>query len=300
MAQIDWIALDWGTTQLRAFAMSDGGESLHRASSDDGMSRLSRNGFEPAMLSLIGGWLGADAMPVVAAGMVGARQGWCEAPYAEVPCGPVDPAGFITVPGTDPRIAVTIIPGLCQPHPADVMRGEETQIAGFLKQDPGFDGVLCLPGTHTKWARVSAGEIVGFRTFMTGEMFATLATHSVLRHSVDHGWDDGAFAKAVRDGLSHPEMIAARLFSLRAEDILTGAAKGSARARLSGLLIGAELAAARSWWLGQRVALIGADTLVAHYRIALDQQGVDAPAFSGDDMVLAGLVAARAMMGGRS
>jgi hypothetical protein len=75
------------------------------------------------------------------------------------------------------------------------MRGEETQIAGFLAQNPGFDGVLCLPGTHTKWVHISAGEVVSFRSFMTGELFATVGPHSVLRHSVGEGWDDAAFGR---------------------------------------------------------------------------------------------------------
>jgi 2-dehydro-3-deoxygalactonokinase len=84
----------------------------------------------------------------------------------------------------DPRLRVSILPGLKQAVPPDVMRGEETQIAGFLAAAPGFDGVLCLPGTHAKWVQISAEEVVSFRTFMTGELFDLLSTQSVLRHSI--------------------------------------------------------------------------------------------------------------------
>ena len=91
----------------------------------------------------------------------------------------------------DPRLTVPVIGGPAPDKPADVMRGEETQIAGFFFENQGFDGVLCLPGTHSKWVQISAGEIVSFRTFMTGEIFALLADRSVLRHTLDQEWDDG-------------------------------------------------------------------------------------------------------------
>jgi len=171
------------------------------------------------------------------------------------------------------------------------MGGDKAQIAGFLRQDPKCVGGLCLPGTHSKWARISAGEIVGFRTFMTGDMFSAMAAHTVLRHSIGEGWDDDAFVAAVNDGLSHPEMIGARLFALRAADLLNGVGPDTAHARLSGLLIGVELAASRTWWLGQNVALIGAEPLASHYQIALHQQGVIAPLAASDDMSLGGLCA---------
>ena len=77
------------------------------------------------------------------------------------------------------------------------MRGEETQIAGFLSENPAFEGVLCLPGTHTKWVRIDAGEIVHFRTFMTGELFGLLVrcTRSCVTALSDSGWDEIEFAE---------------------------------------------------------------------------------------------------------
>lgn len=287
----DWIAVDWGTSNLRAWAMA-GTRVLAEASSDDGMSRLARPDFEPALLRVIAPWLGAGVMPVVACGMVGSRQGWHEAPYRTVPCTPVDPALMVTAPTSDPRISVRLAPGLRQMQPADVMRGEETQIAGALALAPGFDGVLCLPGTHSKWVHVSAGEVVSFQTFMTGEMFALLSEQSVLRHGMQgDGWDDAAFDAAVSDSLSRPERIAARLFALRAEGLVHGLAPASARARLSGLLIGTELAAARPYWLGQPVLLVGAERLSAAYGRALALQGVQARGLNATDCTLAGLSA---------
>lgn len=292
-----WIAVDWGTSNLRAWAMGPEGV-IAEASSYDGMGKLTREGFEPALLRLIGPWLGARP-PVVACGMVGSRQGWCEAPYRTVPCTPLDQSAQVLAPVTDPRLKVSIAPGLKQASPADVMRGEETQIAGALRLMPGYDGVLCLPGTHSKWVHISAGEVVSFQTFMTGEMFALLSEASVLRHGMQGGgWDEAAFDMAVSDALSKPEKLGARLFSLRAEGLVAGLTPQAARARLSGLLIGTELAAAKPFWLGQRVTLIGAGKLSAAYARALAAQGVEAQRLSATDCTLAGLASLSPMTEG--
>lgn len=294
MNEAGWIAVDWGTSHLRAWRMA--GETVRaEAHSDAGMGTLDRAGFEPALLALIGDWLEGPT-DVLACGMVGSRQGWVEAPYAAVPCAPLGPAP-VRAACADPRLRVHVIPGLKQPKPADVMRGEETQIAGFLARNPGWDGVICLPGTHTKWAHISAGEVVSFQTFMTGELYFTLARHSVLRHSLaDAGWDAEAFAEGLSDGMARPERIAARLFGLRATDLLEGRAPDATRARLSGLLIGAELVAARPYWLGQQVALIGAPKVTAPYQTALDAQAVPARIADGAEMVRAGLASAYASL----
>jgi len=288
----DWIAVDWGTSHLRAFAMQ-GTRAFAEVSSDHGMGKLAREQFETALLDLIAPWL-AGPVDIVACGMVGSRQGWHEAPYRSVPCTPVDAGTLARVPTHDPRLRMAIVPGLKQPAPADVMRGEETQIAGALALLPGFDGVLCLPGTHSKWVHVSAGEVVSFVTCMTGEMFALLSRQSVLRHGMEgDGWDDAAFDVALSDALSRPERLGSRLFSLRAEGLLNDLSPSAAKARLSGLLIGVELAATRAYWLGQPVAIVGADRLAALYARALTAQGAAPRVLSVRDATLAGLAFAR-------
>ena len=291
----DWIAVDWGTSNLRVTAMGAEGPMATRDSAE-GMARLTPAEFEPALLRLIGDWLpDQGAIEVLACGMVGARQGWLEARYRAVPCTPLDASALTSVPAGDPRIRVSIAPGLSQASPADVMRGEETQIAGALALDPGFDGVICLPGTHSKWVHVSAGEVVSFQTFLTEELFTLLSENSVLRHGLAgaEGWDAEAFDAALSDALSHPHRFAGRLFALRAEGLLSGLSPATARARLSGLLIGIELAAARPYWLGQSVTLIGAEKLSAHYAHALASQGITARQLSGSASTLAGLASLR-------
>ena len=287
----DWIAVDWGTTNLRAWAMAADGTVLAEAGSDQGMGKLARDGFESALHAVAGDWINGPTT-VVACGMVGARQGWAEAKYASVPC-PAAPQGFAKALTTDPNLSVHIIPGVCQNKPADVMRGEETQIAGFLARNPGWDGVICLPGTHTKWVHISANEIISFQTFMTGELFAAISKQTVLRHSVTtDAWDDQAFETAIADTMTRPEKVAANLFSLRAEGLLHDMQAATARARLSGLLIGLELAGARPYWLGQQIAVVGAGKISKLYVNALGLQGVPATQVQGDSVTLAGLTAA--------
>ncbi|SMX42913.1 2-keto-3-deoxy-galactonokinase [Actibacterium lipolyticum] len=297
MTEVNWIGVDWGTSNLRAWGMGADNTVVAEARSDAGMGTLPPEGFEAALIDLVGGWLGAGAMDVVVCGMAGSRQGWAEAPYRAVPCAAKTDT-LTQVQTSDPRLRVHIVPGVKQAQPADVMRGEETQIAGFLALNPKWDGVICLPGTHTKWALVSAEEIVSFQSFMTGEMFALLAKQSILRHTVAaDGWDSGAFDEALDDSLANPARLAARLFSLRAEALLAELDGVTARSRLSGALIGVELAAARPYWLGQQVAVIGADALSDAYVAALSRQGVQVVQLDVDAMTRAGLAAAHENVG---
>ena len=285
----DWIAVDWGTSNLRAWAMTSSGTVLDDRRSDRGMGQLSPAEFEPVLTDLVEGWTRGPT-DVVACGMVGSRQGWAEAAYATVPCAAA--AGRMVEAPSSGDLRVRILPGVKQDNPADVMRGEETQIAGFLALNPGWDGVLCLPGTHTKWVEVSAGEIVSFQTYMTGELYAALAQHTVLRHSIAPGEGGAGFAEAVAEGMTKPQKLAARFFGLRAEDLLAGLSGPDAAARLSGLLIGAELAGAKPYWLGRQIAVIGTGKVTQRYVEALAAQGVPSTHADGDRMTLAGLSAA--------
>ncbi|MFT3974459.1 MAG: 2-dehydro-3-deoxygalactonokinase [Amaricoccus sp.] len=300
----DWIAVDWGSSNLRAWAMDADSRPRAETSAPTGASTLAPGAFEAALLAAIGPWLGdrksTRPTDVIVCGMAGARGAWVEAPYAAVPC-PPSPASPARVATADPRLAVRILPGLSQLDPADVMRGEETQIAGLLAREPRFDGVACLPGTHTKWAHLSAGEVVSFASYMTGEIFALLATQSVLRRTVaPDGWDEAAFLAAAEEGLARPERVPARLFGLRAGALVASLDPTLARARLSGLLIGAEIAAARPYWLGRDVVLIGAPAIAGAYRGALGLAGLDARVADATAMTLAGLAAAHAAIAVRA
>jgi 2-dehydro-3-deoxygalactonokinase len=293
---VDWIAVDWGTSNLRAWAIGRDGGIVHEASSPSGMAKLTRNEFEPALLALIGSWLPAGRKTLVAAcGMVGARQGWIEVPYNEAPCPPASAQSARSPQTSDPRLDVRIMAGVMQREPADVMRGEETQIAGLLQTTPGFDGVICLPGTHTKWVRVTGGKIVEFKSCMTGEVFGLLATQSVLRFSLGgDGWDDEEYEGAVRTALGQPESFAGALFSIRASSLIAGLSQAAANARLSGLMIGTELAATRSYWDKRGVSMIDNGRQAMLYAAALKIAGAAPTLLPAQDVTLAGLRAAHA------
>ena len=293
MSKAEWFAVDWGTSNLRVWVFDAENQLLDHVSSTQGMGALSSETFEPTLIELIDPYLGQGVSPVICCGMVGAHQGWAEAAYMQVPCSAPDAKKALRVKSKDPRVDVRILPGLCQNTPADVMRGEETQIAGYLAKDPNFFGTLCLPGTHSKWTQISAEEIVSFRTFMTGELFALLSTQSVLRHALDTSeWSEDDYLEALNDAMSAPQQLSARLFALRADGLLHGLSPTAVRSRLSGYLIGLELAGAKPYWLGLDVVVIGDPKLTPLYTRALKAQGVSCLSQNGDEMTQAGLKAA--------
>lgn len=288
-SNIAWIAADWGTTNLRLWAMDADGQALAAKTSPQGMGALKPEEFEPHLVEMTAEWCGDAMMNVIICGMAGARQGWMEAPYQAVPFKPENP-GFVEPAMKAPSLRAFILSGAQQSQPADVMRGEETQVAGALAEKPDFDGVILMPGTHSKWARISAGELCHFQSFMTGELFSLIAKSSVLRHSIQEAKpDQPAFDEAVDDAIGQPGRIMAKLFGLRAEMLLHGLAPEMAAGRLSGWLIGLELAGAKPYWLGQEILIIGDQSLAALYQRALDTQSAMSAPLDPERATLAGL-----------
>ena len=182
-----WIAVDWGTTNLRAYAMSSEHQVLNDAQSHDGAGKLSSDEFESALLKLISDWLMPNRITsVLVCGMAGAKQGWVEAPYLQTPCLPSSSDRLQAVKTKDSRIDVSILPGVCQKTPADVMRGEETQLAGLIADTSSRFNTVCLPGTHSKWVQLQDSQIHRFNTYMTGETFELLSQQSILKRPSDH------------------------------------------------------------------------------------------------------------------
>ena len=286
-----WIAADWGTTHIRVWAIDVNDNILAYSESDKGMKYLQKNEFEPVLLRLIENWLDdTKSIPVVTCGMVGARQGWVETPYNSTPCNPINIKQVTFVTTKDSRIKVVLVPGLMQKEPSDIIRGEETQIAGFLKFNPNFDGIICLPGTHVKWVKVNNGIIEKFTTFMTGELFGVISHNTLISHNISsEGWCHESFEKGLIDGYSYPGLFASNLFALRAKSILNGLDSNSVRAMLSGILIGVELKGAKDYWVLNNVVLIGSDLLTKNYQTAINLLGQKAKIFSVESATLAGL-----------
>lgn len=291
MVDACWIGVDWGTTNLRAFAIGNDGKLLEEKSSRNGIGQLEPDEFEDVFVDMVEPWLDAKRqVRVFACGMVGARQGWQEAAYRKTPCSLLSSPSLTKVETTDPRIDFSILPGLCQSSPEDVMRGEETQIAGLLFDQPDFAGAVCLPGTHSKWADVSNGTVNAFATYLTGEMFEILSTQSVLKHSVtSDGWSQEAFLDAASEALRDPDHAMAKLFQLRAASLLNDECASVSRSRLSGMLIGHEVAMARSYWEDKKVMLIGPGKTVPLYASVLQMKEIHAVHLDVTHATLSGL-----------
>ena len=293
LKDISWIAADWGTSNLRVWALDQNGNIVKTIDQGKGMSALLPNEFEPYFMGLIEKWLPEKTemeCPVVICGMAGAKTGWKEASYMEAPCSPINPDKTTLVQTMDQRISVRILPGIMQASPSDVMRGEETQIAGYLSKKPNFDGVICLPGTHTKWVHISAGEIISFRTFMTGEIFQLLSEYSILKNSVKSDKiDTDSFLQAFEDTYSNPALLSSKLFGIRATDLLENIPTKLLKAKLSGYLIGSELAGSKSYWLGRDIVMIGNDNLCDLYEKALKKLGLNISLENTQDITLNGL-----------
>ncbi|MFS4580004.1 2-dehydro-3-deoxygalactonokinase [Phaeobacter sp. C3_T13_0] len=291
MADPHFVAVDWGTTSFRLWVMDEDANILATTSGPYGMSRLKPNEYDHALEDSLRKLNVARDIPVIISGMAGAAQGWCEAPYLSAPTQLDDlGAGAVKVAGASRD--VRILPGVKQSSPANVMRGEETQIAGLLREQPDFDGIACLPGTHTKWVRINNRAINAFETCMTGEQFAFFSATSVLSHSMaDGGWDENAFETAVRLAINDPLSVPRRLFAIRAEMLVAQQSSAQARATLSGLLIGQELMSVPHYWQGQHVTLIGAAALCDPYFKALGLAGGAASIVDVTAMTLAGIAA---------
>lgn len=301
LKELYWIAIDWGSSNLRVWALNNNNAILDSISSNDGMLGLASNEFEPLLFEKISKWGVGDAnIPILCCGMVGAKQGWVEAPYASIPYNLMQEADNVKVSCSDDRLNVRILGGLRQDNPADVMRGEETQIRGFLSIFSNFDGIICLPGTHTKWVHVSAGEVISFRTFMSGELFDLLSKYSVLKNSVkSDGWNDKEFKSAVFESISNPQKIFSDFFKLRADHLLKQVEQSELRSKLSGYIIGAELAGAKPYWLGQNVVILGNNNLSKIYKTALEGQGIFAQEIDATECTLNGLAQAFSLISGR-
>jgi len=294
------IALDWGTTSLRAYKLAADGVVLEQRSLSSGIMQLPKtpriingrecaDGFELAFDEACGDWLDAQPdLPVIACGMVGSAQGWREAAYCETPANVANLGNslqtVISIRGT----VVHIVPGVIQrSRLPNVMRGEETQVLGVLQNLPveaGADLLIGLPGSHSKWVDVVDGCITHFDTFMTGEVFAVLSEHSILGRTqqVSATFDAQAFDRGVQIAQSADGELGvlSTLFSARTLG-LTGELSPTAQADyLSGLMIGHELAALASAQRRRRnnpnlpsIILIGNAQLCARYRRALDACG---------------------------
>ncbi len=273
------IAVDWGTSSLRAYRLDAAGDVLDQRSSATGLLACGGR-FEAILAEHVDGW--ADGA-ILMAGMIGSRSGWCEVPYTVCPAGLVEiAAGMreISAASLSGR-RIWIVPGVVHRSPQlppEVMRGEETQLLGLAEHLVGTGPHwVCLPGTHSKWVKLEDGRIQSLRTAMTGELYALLRRHSLLATMMPEPTgadvdDEAAFARGVAASAG-PGGLLHQLFGVRTLGIFAQLDGAQAPSYLSGLLIGHEL---RELLPGDAavVNLVGAGHLTLRYARALGQLGV--------------------------
>ena len=282
-----YIAVDWGTTNRRAWRFGPGGGAPQAEMEDDcGVLSVERGAF-PAAVDEIRGRLGD--LPMLMAGMVGSNRGWAEAAYVSCPAGLPELAGSLkwAEPGR-----TAIVPGVCfsAGETADVMRGEEVQILGAYGDGMiGPEAIVCHPGTHNKWVRMEDGRIAGFRTVMTGEMFNLLREYSILSDLLAApAAPDAAFEAGVRHGLEKDDLTA-ELFSVRARVLLGKAKAEDAASYVSGLLIGSDLGTGLPFAGEGEVVAMGRPELTGLYAAALRLAGREVREVDGEAAFLAGV-----------
>ena len=282
------IAIDWGTSSLRAYRLDAYGEILETRRSDQGIL-ASTGRFAHVLCEMVGQWTGE----LLLCGMVGSRNGWIEQPYLACPVN-ADALAAAMQAHQDPDLPgrrLWFVPGVVTHTLAgvpDVMRGEETQIAGLLPTLGPGKHTLCLPGTHCKWARVEDGTLIDFATTMTGEMYALLRGHSILGKLMNADEDslhEDAFALGVtRSG--EPGGLSHHLFGTRTLGLFEYLPAAALPSYLSGILIGHEIRDRRP--IGDMVHLVGHPGLSKRYAHALGLLGIDSMCH-GEDLAATGL-----------
>ncbi|MBJ2149534.1 2-dehydro-3-deoxygalactonokinase [Paracoccus sp. IB05] len=272
------IAIDWGTTSFRAWALGPAGEVLAATEAGQGILAVPGADFDRAFETALAPWLGAG-VPVIAAGMITSRNGWVETPYLPLPLDAAALAGALVEHRTQGGQQIHFVTGAVSDPEGDlpdVMRGEETEVIGQIAAGGG-DGVYVLPGTHSKWVRVEEGQIRGLSTCMTGETFAVLRQHSILGRLIAPGvGSEAAFLRGV-GAAKAPGALMARAFSARSLVLMGRLAPEEIADYLSGLLIGDEIRAGLQGLAdGTRVTLIGRGDLAGRYARAFAAFGVTA------------------------
>ncbi|WP_082496666.1 2-dehydro-3-deoxygalactonokinase [Aminobacter sp. DSM 101952] len=287
------VAVDWGTSSFRAWLLARDGKVLAESRGPEGMTHCVTSGFEPVLRAHLVKLAAPASLPILICGMAGARQGWVEAPYVDAPTRLTDFATrAVRVPNGFADIR--ILPGIAQRDPLapEVMRGEETQLlglgAGVARQ------LVCMPGTHSKWVVLEDGWLRRFATLMTGELFGLLSKHSTLAFAIEadvkFGTDAPAFLNALDKGAADPCLALSRLFGVRAAQLLGFETRSDGAAHLSGLLIGAEVLAARQNFPDHAdVTLVASGSVAELYRAALQRVGLNVKHVDADHAVRQGL-----------
>lgn len=292
MKNSNYIAIDWGTTHFRAYLLSSAGDKLKEFEDKKGCKSLKQEEFEPFLFELLQKWDLPVSIPIIACGMVGSLIGWYHMPYENIHIF----SGFscTKLAADQTNLNISIIHGLCQDQPhADVMRGEETQMAGFLASNPFYSGFLLMPGTHSKWALLKDGQIKSFYSFMTGELFSLLCQQSTLANLADDPFD--FTINEFKDALQYMKTqssygLSSSLFHIRASSILEKEYMKSPYAFLSALLIKEEfLSMEKAYPHIKNIHMIGSKNISPFYDEMAKEFSYDCTCLDSEEMTIQGL-----------
>lgn len=284
-----FIAVDWGSTRLRAFLCK---HQAHREiqllarSNGPGVTKAIES-FEKTLFDSIEPWCEEYGnLPIYLSGQIGSSIGWRETDYLPCPISPEQIASKCLRFEAQGH-QISIIPGLSCLLPNqhyDLMRGEELQVLGWLGQDPENrigQHLICLPGTHTKWVFVNNGQIVMFKTAMTGELYDILVNHSILIQDKNALFNQEAFDQGAKFTLqSEAGSFVHGLFSVRSKQLFKQISAQQSTSYLSGLLIGSDVRAAinaNEWDIKSlnKIVLIGSPNLSKSFARVLESEGVN-------------------------
>lgn len=291
-----FIAVDWGTSNSRFALCNADGEALELRKGPGALDARGR--FAEVFDTHTVDWRQTRGdLPAWLCGMAGSAFGWVAAPYLLAPL----VLHELAEAPVKIRDGVYVVPGMRCTNPLgapDVMRGEETQLLGALRLGALHGNghqLVCMPGTHTKWAAVAGESLQEFLTAPTGELFATLCEHTVLVQdkTTRTVHVPAEFERGLAEAWKHRGLLLHQIFQARSLRLDQQLAPEGAASWISGLLIGADVNGALTLFDQHDspgpVVIIGAPPLTARYAQAVAKAGRDTVEIDGSAAALAGL-----------
>ncbi len=285
---LQFLSCDWGTTSFRLgledqntpddgffISDSDGIKEIHTRWKDSTGSPGRESfylSFLKKKISFFESRLEKNltGVPVVVSGMASSSMGIKNLPYSELPLHLKEPEVHVEEMEATKEFPhrLYIVSGIKSRD--DIMRGEETQLLGLAESFDLKNGIYILPGTHSKHAFAKNYELTDFKTYLTGELFELLSSHSILAASVSPP-DNHSISRSFKDGIEaslHQNFLHS-LFTVRSRTILRQVSGRDNYEYLSGLLIGTELSSLNDQSQGKLV-IAGKGQLLKYYEAACD------------------------------
>ena len=287
LKKIDWIAIDWGTTNFRAWFIKND-KVLKEVVKSNGIKNIPNKNFEDTLIKNLNIPKNISSkIKIISCGMIGSKQGWLNSGYEKNLH--LKKNNLVKVKTKNKYLDFYIVKGLSQNNPYDVIRGEETQVLGYLQNNKNFSGIICLPGTHSKWIKISNGKIIKFKTYMTGELFEIISNNSILSHSItDKKINIKVFKNSVLLSQKKNFNFFDNLFEFRSRTLLSKK-KYYPKSELIAYLIGNEIKSNINNTKDTKVIIIGSKYNSKLYSQAMQVLKIKNTIVDSKDITIAGL-----------